>query len=204
MEDQTSEIIVEKVPEVEPSSTDQLQQIISSAETVEVLTAPVQEVVEYAGFWVRFAAQVLDGLVLFIPIAIFDLIFGKYLGNYVRFPLVWVYSIYMLNTKQATIGKMALGLKVTTVDGGKLEVGKISLREIFGKFLSTITLGVGFFMIGFTEKKQGLHDLIAGTAVIYDNTRQKRKWLEVSVIGLLLLIMVGVIISDVMRFLINK
>lgn len=137
------------------------------------------EQVEYAGFWVRFAAVLVDGLVLAIPSGIINAIFGKSLGGFLGYVLMWAYAIYMLNTRQATLGKMAVGLKVTTTDGGKPTVGKLALREIIGKILDIITLGIGYLMIVFTGKKQGLHDKIADTVVVYDPTRKRRGWIVV-------------------------
>lgn len=80
----------------------------------------------------------------------------------------------MLNTRQATLGKMALGLKVTAVDGGKPTIGRLALREILGRFVNAITLFIGYIIIAFTEKKQGLHDMMVDTVVIYDPARKKR------------------------------
>lgn len=161
----------------ESSTETQLQQIVASgaAETAQI--KPIQ--VEYAGFWVRFAAVLIDGFVLFIPNIIIQTIFGKSIGGFLAYVLMWTYAIYMLNTKQATLGKMAVGLKVTTADGSKPTIGKLALREILGKILNAFTLGIGYIMVAFTKKKQGLHDMIADTVVTYDPNRKKRPWLVV-------------------------
>lgn len=164
----------------EGNVSEQLQQIIQSSESI----APQREdatvaAVEYAGFWVRFAANLVDGLVLIIPSIIVNVIFGKNLGVFMQYVLTWTYAIYMLNTRQATLGKMALGIKVTTTNNDKLTVGKLALREIVGKILNLFTLGIGYLMIVFTEKKQGLHDKLADTVVVYDPTRKRRGWLVV-------------------------
>lgn len=66
---------------------------------------------------------------------------------------------------QATVGKLALGLKVTDVDGNSLDFVKSLIRNIC-KIISQMILFIGFIMAGFTEKKQGLHDIIAGTLVV--------------------------------------
>jgi len=60
---------------------------------------------------------------------------------------------------------MAMGLKVTDLDGERIGVGKSFLRTI-GSFVSAVLLMVGYLMVAFTERKQGLHDKIAGTLVV--------------------------------------
>ncbi len=156
--------------------TEQLQQIIQTApQQAEAVAVQV----EYAGFWVRFAALLVDGLILAIPSGIINAIFGKSFGGFLGYVLMWAYAIYMLNTYQATLGKMAVGLKVTTIDGGKPTLGKLALREIVGKILDLITIGIGYLMVAFTEKKQGLHDKIADTVVVYDPARKRRFWIVV-------------------------
>lgn len=152
--------------------------------------------VEYAGFWVRYAALFIDGLILMIPNILVNIVFGKIIGYVFSYLLAWSYAIYMLTSKQATLGKMAVGLKVTTVDGNMIMAGKAALREIVGKFLDALTFGIGFLMVAFTEKKQGLHDKVAGTIVVYDPARKKRKWLVVVAIvcGILAPIILGFVI----------
>jgi uncharacterized RDD family membrane protein YckC len=66
---------------------------------------------------------------------------------------------------QATVGKMALGLKVTDVEGKNLDFVKALIRNLC-KIISTMILYIGYMMAGFTDKKQGLHDMIAGTLVV--------------------------------------
>jgi uncharacterized RDD family membrane protein YckC len=59
---------------------------------------------------------------------------------------------------------MALGLVVTDLDGQRISFGKASGRH-FGKIISSLILCIGFIMAGFTERKQALHDIMAGTLV---------------------------------------
>src|SRR5690606_32165333 len=80
--------------------------------------------------------------------------------------IMWFYYAYMeSSSNQATIGKMALGLKVTDMNGNKLNFLQASGR-FFGKILSSLIVGIGYLMIAFTEKKQGLHDILAKTLVV--------------------------------------
>lgn len=81
-----------------------------------------------------------------------------------------LYGALMESSKyQATVGKMALGLRVTDVDGKNLDFVKALIRNV-GKIISGMILFIGYIMAGFTEKKQGLHDIIASTLVVKKET----------------------------------
>ena len=69
------------------------------------------------------------------------------------------------SVNQGTIGKMALNLKVTDLNGERISFGRATGR-FFAKYISSITLLIGYIMAAFTERKQALHDMIAGTYVI--------------------------------------
>jgi len=80
----------------------------------------------------------------------------------------WLYFAgFESSRSQATPGKVLMGLRVTDMDGNKPAVARTTLR-FFGKFISTLIIFIGFLMIGFTKKHQGLHDKIAGTVVLLD------------------------------------
>ena len=66
---------------------------------------------------------------------------------------------------QATIGKRAMGLMVTDLNGERITFGRASGRY-FSKILSGLFFGIGYLMVAFSEKKQGLHDMMAGTLVV--------------------------------------
>ncbi len=77
-----------------------------------------------------------------------------------------LYWTFMESSKfQATVGKLVLGLQVTDVNGAKLDFVKALIRNV-SKIISGMILFIGYIMAGFTEKKQGLHDIIAGTLVV--------------------------------------
>lgn len=77
----------------------------------------------------------------------------------------WIYEAAMeSSSKQATLGKMALGLKVTDLEGRRISFARATGRH-FAKLLSGMILLIGYIMAGFTERKQALHDMIAGTLV---------------------------------------
>ncbi len=86
----------------------------------------------------------------------------------VLFALVvnWLYfSLQESSSAQATVGKRLLKLKVTDLSGNRIGFGHATGRY-FSKILSGFTLGFGFMMAGFTEYKQALHDMLAGTLVV--------------------------------------
>jgi uncharacterized RDD family membrane protein YckC len=78
----------------------------------------------------------------------------------------WLYYALMESSeKQATLGKMAVGIKVTGMNGARISFGNATGR-FFGKILSGLIMYVGFIMVAFTDKKQGLHDMMANTLVV--------------------------------------
>ncbi|MCY7409592.1 MAG: RDD family protein, partial [Chitinophagales bacterium] len=80
--------------------------------------------------------------------------------------LNWLYYAFMeSSTKQATLGKMALNIKVTDMQGNRITFLNATGRY-FGKIISSLIMGIGYIMAGFTEKKQALHDIVAGTLVV--------------------------------------
>jgi uncharacterized RDD family membrane protein YckC len=86
--------------------------------------------------------------------------------------LIVVWSISLLyfailesSKSQASVGKMALGIKVTDTNGDRLNFGKALLRSV-GKIVSGMIMYIGYIMAAFTEKKQALHDMIANTIVV--------------------------------------
>ena len=78
----------------------------------------------------------------------------------------WLYSALLESSDmRATLGKKIVGLKVVNLSGGKLSFGQATGRH-FGKIVSGIILGIGYLMQPFTERKQALHDMMAGALVI--------------------------------------
>ena len=77
----------------------------------------------------------------------------------------WLYFALMESSKfQGTVGKIALGIVVTDVEGNRISFARATGRY-FSKFISGFILMIGYIMAGFTEKKQALHDIIASTLV---------------------------------------
>jgi uncharacterized RDD family membrane protein YckC len=75
------------------------------------------------------------------------------------------FAILESSKTQGSVGKMALSIKVTDMDGERISFGKACLRTV-GKYVSGMILCIGYLMAAFTEKKQALHDMIASTLVV--------------------------------------
>lgn len=125
--------------------------------------------VEYAGFWRRFVALFIDGLILIIPQLILGGIFGseENVGFILSYGLLlWLYFALMeSSSKQATLGKMALGIVVVDKSGNRASFGRATGRWL-AKSISFLLLLAGYIMAAFTEKKQALHDMMAGCLVV--------------------------------------
>ncbi|WP_152051052.1 RDD family protein [Tautonia marina] len=88
------------------------------------------------------------------------------LGALLSFALIVLYFATLESgSRQATLGKLALGMKVTTDQDQRLSFSR-ALGRFFAKLLSLIPFGLGFVMAAFTEQHRALHDLIAGTLVV--------------------------------------
>lgn len=137
----------------------------------ETLSRPTQ----YAGFWLRFLALVIDSLIFVLAGVILEFFVGKIDGSVKIldipfFIASWLYYALMESSpRQATIGKIVLGISVTNLSGSRISFGRATGRY-FAKILSGVILSLGYIMAAFTAKKQALHDIIASTVVIKNKT----------------------------------
>ena len=130
--------------------------------------------VVYSGFWRRFAAFFIDVLVLLIPSVLLLFIcialgFGEdsMMTNLANGILSLLYFAGMESSSyQGTVGKRAMGIRVCDMNGKQLSFAN-ALGRYVGKILSSLLLCTGYLMIAFTSRKQGLHDIMAGTVVLY-------------------------------------
>ena len=156
----------------------------------------------YAGFWLRFVAAIIDGIILAIPIVAIVILIAGAMGISGAFQNIrpgenpgamfamvgigfvfavvavsvvgtWLYFATMESSSlQGTLGKKALGLYVTDMQGNRVTFGRASGRYLGGRFLGCVPgFGGLYFMVdcicaGFTEKKQALHDMIANCLVL--------------------------------------
>ena len=156
------------------------------------MTAPLQPLpIHYqdrglhAGFWLRVVAWLIDALILSPVFAVlYVIVVGSSAVPLAMQPyglvpfrvlpslwFVWVlapwlyYALCEASAWQATPGKLALGLRVTDEYGRRVGFGRATGR-FFGKFLSGFILDIGYMLAGWTERKQALHDLMAGCCVV--------------------------------------
>ena len=133
--------------------------------------------VAYGGFWIRVVAYLIDGILLTIVCGVVERILGIDIfasdwehydptANLISLVIGWLYfALLESSPRGATVGKMAMGLRVVTGSGQRLSFMNATGRY-FAKILSGIIAGIGFIMIAFTDRKRGLHDIIADTLVI--------------------------------------
>ena len=154
--------------------------------------------VEYAGFWVRFLAWLIDNVVMgvgvvliLIPLifltgvrtvlddfhpnedmndaGVFMLVGFVFVLATASLVVTWLYHALMESSEwQATLGKKALGLVVTDMAGQRVSFGRTTGRH-FAKIITNLAsfgIGLGYLMAAFTEKKQALHDMLAGCLVL--------------------------------------
>lgn len=143
--------------------------------------------VPYGGFWWRVLAYVIDGIVLNVIMAVWGAVVGVSMfpmamtGSDFAEPnisgamlaLTWVFS-FLLNwlyfalmeasKLQATLGKLVIGLVVTDQHGDRISFLRATGRY-FAKIISGLILFIGFIMVAVTQRKQGLHDILASTLV---------------------------------------
>ena len=91
---------------------------------------------------------------------------AQIMGWIVGMSLSWLYfTLFEASAKQATLGKMALGIIVTDMNGKRISFARANGRY-WSKFISAIILLIGYIMAAFTKRKQALHDMIADTLVV--------------------------------------
>lgn len=139
----------------------------------------------YAGFWIRLLASFLDSLLLvFIAIPLLIGIYGDELlsENFqpdavvdvlINFVLPAVAILLFWVYRSATPGKMVLGLAIVDAGtGGKPSVGQF-IGRYAGYYLSMLLLFTGFFWVAFDQRKQGFHDKLAKTLVVYSKKQSQ-------------------------------
>ena len=143
--------------------------------------------VAYGGFWIRVVAALIDIVavsIVTVPVSAIIRIMTGIAGHVIAMPspgvegasflitgafntlVNWLYAALLESSSyQATLGKMALGLKAIDLEGHRISFARATGRH-FAKILSLLMFLIGFIMVGFTRRKQGLHDMLAGTLVI--------------------------------------
>lgn len=133
---------------------------------------------DYASRLLRFFAAVIDLVVLVVlwvilsAVGIVDALpdgragEGSAVGNIVQAIVGFGYYVALTAAFGATLGKMALGMRVTDADGKRPGFGAVVMREVVGKIVSALVILIGFFWILVDDRRQGWHDKIGGTFVV--------------------------------------
>ncbi|NQX66597.1 RDD family protein [Paenibacillus alba] len=127
---------------------------------------------QYAGFWIRFVAVLIDGIAIQAVFLILSFITNSSplkpsLGmSVLQYAISWSYSVILTVLLGQTLGKMIMGIRVVRKDGLPNTWASILLREIIGKIVSAIILCIGYIMAGIDSEKRALHDRMAGTRVV--------------------------------------
>ena len=185
------------VPDAAPAATG--NPYVAPAAPLQALPQTTAAVLEdYAGFWKRAAAYILDAIVLYIPNMLImkmmggdaaqetmkqavmaapgnmDVMMAAYSHYYssmaaaivITTVLGWLYfAICESSPWQATVGKLALGIRVTDLEGRRISFPR-ALGRFLAKYLSIVIVFIGFLMVAWTRRKQGLHDMICSTLVL--------------------------------------
>ena len=149
-------LIFEAAAGIVSTSTKVVSENVQDVNLYDASFNPLKE--RYAGFGIRFVAGLIDSIPFLLLKPLFP-VFGLAI-------LYCLYNIIMLELYSSTIGKMVVGIKVISEKGEPLTRSQILLRETLGKILSQFFY-IGYIMIAFTRYKQGLHDKIAETYVVY-------------------------------------
>lgn len=135
---------------------------------------------EYAGFWRRAGALVIDTVICMVVAGVIGFVLGatgaikenssEALVNVLAFFGQWIYFAVMeSSSRQATLGKMALGIKVVDLHGDRISFARATGRY-WGKIASGVLLGIGYLMAAFTKNRQALHDMMASCLVVTKET----------------------------------
>lgn len=126
------------------------------------------------GFWRRLLGNLLDAIIVGIPLGIIGYILtGDTEGNAFTNLLSFVYYLILpVVWTGYTVGKRIVGVRIVKVDGGKVGIGTMLLRTFVAGIVYAVTLGIALivsaFMVGLREDKRAIHDMIAGTYVTTD------------------------------------
>ncbi len=152
---------------------------------------------EYASLWERLLAAIVDIVSLtiitfFVFLCFIFIVGGGYYikgtgvlegngSNIVMLTYIWLiistvigwlyYALLESSPVQATLGKKAMKIKVTDIDGDAIDFKRASLRYL-GRCISHTTIGVLYIIVAFTRKRQGIHDLLADTVVLKVNEKK--------------------------------
>jgi uncharacterized RDD family membrane protein YckC len=154
-------------------------------EILDALQDPQKEL-RFAGFWIRLAAHIIDAVIVFVgeflltvvvrtilssdggaalresgPIVVVVVVYAVIFSGFILY-----YTIMESSGMQGSLGKMAVGIKVGNHKGERISILKALVRSL-SKILSYIIFFIGYIVVAFDSRKQGVHDQIANTYVFY-------------------------------------
>lgn len=171
LEIESQKTLIEATDGGEPGTAEYASHSSSGPEMGIGFYGPLPQQLEYAGFWLRALAAIIDSLIFILAGVIIGFILGVMGGSAKSldipfFIISWLYySLMESSPKQATIGKMILGISVTDLSGNRISFGRATGRY-FSKIISGIIFCIGYIMAAFTARKQALHDIMASSLVI--------------------------------------
>jgi|SRR5690625_1361812 len=135
----------------------------------------------YAGFWMRFWAYLIDVIIVFsingIVLSPLTFVNGGFpievsfwtLNGLLAGVIYYVYFLIMTKVFQQTVGKMILGLRVVGENGNRLSWNDLIFREVIGRFIYNVflILKLLYIVVAFSDEKQGIHDMIGNTRVVH-------------------------------------
>jgi uncharacterized RDD family membrane protein YckC len=153
----------------------------------------------YGGFWVRFLAYFVDGLILGVG-GLIVLVAAAFAGDAFALlatlvviigPFVY-FAALQSSARQATYGKALVGLKVADNGGNRISFLRSLAREL-AKLISAFPLMIGFLLAAFAKRKQALHDMVASTVVVRESPGHVLAALAITVVGVAAPVVVGVV-----------
>ena len=160
------------------------QQIVEQVSQEESTTASAG--MAYAGFWRRFVAMIIDSSILLLGCGVItatwillmmlgesnpakfmeQVLHIQVINGIITLLIAWLYyALLESSSSRPSLGKMALGIVVVDLEGNPLSFARASGRT-WGKWVSYIIILIGYIMAAFTERKQALHDIMAGCLVV--------------------------------------
>ncbi|MFD1739276.1 RDD family protein [Bacillus salitolerans] len=130
-----------------------------------------------AGFWIRFVASILDGIIVCTPFYTIEYMVGGFEDKQILISFLYLLSLLYAIILPViwhgyNVGKRIAGIRIAKVNGKKLGIGSMLMRTIVAYLTYLLTLGIGFIisaiMVGVRKDKRAIHDFLAGTYVTYD------------------------------------
>lgn len=146
-----------------------LQNTMENFDQILDASSAEKSTLRYAGFWIRVGAALIDGLILGAVNGVLSILLVRAeIAGFVGISVLNVayFTLMESSEHQATLGKMAVGIKVGDENGNRLTFAN-ALGRYFAKILSAMILYIGFLMVAWDQKCQGLHDKLAQTYVFY-------------------------------------